>query len=118
MECGSLLPHSKRFAKSVRFWWYQRDAPVQEDHRIRGLILGAGGDIVPSQDGQKPFQFMITGQMQWETFEEVAMSSEPSAIIAFCRECKVLASNNFRKPPHGFVHILWDIVILKQPVVY
>jgi hypothetical protein len=33
-------------------------------NRIKGLILGAGGDILLGEDGQKPFQFMFTWQMQ------------------------------------------------------
>jgi hypothetical protein len=27
--------------------------------RVKSLIMGAGGDILPGQDGQKPFQFMF-----------------------------------------------------------
>ena len=85
---------------------------------IKGLILGAGGDILLSQDGQKPFQFMFTWQMQREPFEEVAISPEPGAVSALGCECKMLASNNFRKPPHRFVGIHLAIVIHEQPVVY
>ncbi len=91
---------------------------VEEDNCIKGLILGAGGDILLGQDGQKPFQFMFTWQMQREPFEEVAISPEPGAVSALGCECKMLASNNFRKPPHRFVGIHLAIVIHEQPVVY
>jgi hypothetical protein len=80
--------------------------------------LGAGGDILLGQDGQKPFQFMFTWQMQGQPFEEVAISPEPSAVSALGGERKMLASNNFRKPPHRFIRIHLANVIYEQPVVY
>jgi hypothetical protein len=86
--------------------------------RIKGLILGAGGDILLGQDGQKPFQFMFTWQMQGQPFEEVAISPEPGAVSALGRERKMLASNSFRKPPHRFIRIHLANVIYEQPVVY
>ena len=47
---------------------------------VKGLILGAGGDILLGQGGQKPFQFMFTWHTQWQPFEEVATSPEPGTI--------------------------------------
>jgi hypothetical protein len=82
------------------------------------LTFCAGGDILLGQDGQKPFQFMFTWQMQWQPFEEVAISPEPGAVGALGRESKVFASNNLRKPPHRFVGIHLAISIHEQPVVY
>jgi len=79
--------------------------------------LGAGGDILVSRDGQKPFQFMFTWHTQRQPFEEVAISPDPSAARALRRERKMLASNNFRKPPHRFVRVHLAIVIHEQPVV-
>jgi len=84
----------------------------------KGLTLGAGGDMLLGQDGQIPFQFMFTWQMQRQPFEEVAISPEPGTVGPLCRERKMLASNNFRKPPHRFVRIHLAIVIHEQPVVY
>jgi hypothetical protein len=72
------------------------------NRRMKGLILGAGGDILLGQDGQKPFQFMFTWHTQRQAFEEVAISPEPGAVSAFGGECKMLASNNFRKSPRFF----------------
>ena len=83
-----------------------------------GLILGAGGDILLGQGGQKPFQFMFTWQMQREAFEEVAISVEPIAVSALGRECKILASNNVPKSPHRFIRVHLAILIHEQPVVY
>ena len=81
--------------------------------------MGAGGDILLGQDGQKLFHFMFTGQMQRQPFAEVAISPEPSAVSALGRECKMLASNNFRRSPHRrFIRIDLVIVIYEQPVVY
>jgi hypothetical protein len=91
---------------------------VEKDNCIKGLILGAGGDILLGQSGEKPFQFMFTWQLQGQPFEEVAISPEPGAVSALGRERKVLASNNFRKPPHRFIRIHLAIVIHEQPVVY
>ena len=91
---------------------------VEKDDRIKDLILGGGGDILLGQSGQKLFQFMFTWQMQRQPFEEVAISPEPGAVSALGRERKMLASNNFRKPPHRFVRIHLAIVIHEQPVVY
>jgi len=44
--------------------------------------------------------------MKREPFEFVAISTEPGAVTALCRERKMFALNNFRKFPHDFVHIL------------
>jgi hypothetical protein len=82
------------------------------------LILGAGGDMLLSWDGQKPFQFMFTWQMQRQPFEEIAISPEPGALGALCRKRERFASNNFRKPPHCFIRIHLAVSIHEQPVVY
>jgi hypothetical protein len=71
----------------------------------KGLILKAVPDILLGQDRQKPFQLMFTWQMHRQPSDEAAISPEPGAAIALCRECKVFASNNFRKPLHCFVPI-------------
>jgi hypothetical protein len=86
--------------------------------RIKGLILGGGSGILADRDGQKPFQFMFTWQMQGQPFEEVAVSPEPGAVSAPGRERKVFASNHFRKPPRRIVGTHLAILIYKQPVVY
>ena len=80
--------------------------------------MGAGGDILLGQDGQKPFQFMFTWQMQGQPFGEVAISPERGPVSALGRECKILASNNFGKSAQRFVRIHLAIVIHEQPVVY
>ena len=90
----------------------------QKDDGNNGLILGAGGDIVSGQDAQKPFQFMFIWHTQRQPFEKVAISPEPGAASALGRECKMLASNNFRKPLHCCVRIHLAVVIHEQPVVY
>jgi hypothetical protein len=82
------------------------------------LTSGAGGDILLGKDGQKPFQFMFTWQMQGQPFEEVARSPEPGAVSALCGKRKMLASNNFRESPHRLVGVHLAIVIHEQPVVY
>ena len=56
--------------------------------------------------------------MKREPFEVVAKSPESGAAIAFYRECKMFASNNFRKPPHCCARVHLDISIREQPVVY
>lgn len=71
--------------------------------RAQGLILGADRDIVLSQDGQKPFQFMLTGQMQRQVFEEVAISHAPNTLSPLGCECKMFASNAFLESPHRFL---------------
>ncbi|MGD1083572.1 MAG: hypothetical protein ABSA47_02335 [Verrucomicrobiota bacterium] len=81
------------------------------------MILDAGGDMLLGQDGQKPFQFMFTWQIQRQPFEEVAISPDPGALSALGRERKVFVSNNFRKPPHRFFGVHLAIVIHEQPVV-
>jgi len=82
------------------------------------LTSTAGGDILLGQDGQKPFHFMFTWQMQRKAFEEAAVSPEPGAVIALCRQHKVFALNNFRKLPHRLVGIHSAIVIHEHPDVY
>jgi hypothetical protein len=105
--------------------WHSQNAPLgvlsplaHWNNSIRGLILGAGGDIVLGQGGQKPFQFMFIWHTQRQPFEKVAISPEPGAASALGRECKMLASNNFRKPLHCCVRIHLAVVIHEQPVVY
>ena len=88
------------------------------DNHVKGLILGAGRDIVPRPDGQKPFQFMFTWQMQRQPFEEVAISPEPGTISALGCECKIFASNDFLKSPHGFIGLHLGVLIYEQSVVY
>jgi hypothetical protein len=83
---------------------------------IKILILGAGPYILLGQDRQKPFQLMFTLQMQRQPFDEAAISPDPGAVIALCRECKVVVSNNFLKSLHRFVPIHLAIVIYEQPV--
>jgi hypothetical protein len=61
---------------------------------------------------------MFTWQLQRQAFDEVAISPKPDAVSALGRECKVFASNNFRKSPHRFVGVHLAIVIHEQPVVY
>ena len=95
-----------------------RFSPDLADNCIKGLILGAGGDILLGQGGQKPFQFMFTWQMQRQSFKEVAISPVPGSASALGRECEMLASNNFRKSPRRFVRIHLAIVIHQQPVIY
>jgi hypothetical protein len=53
--------------------------------------------------------------MKREPFKVAAISPEPGAVIALCRECKVFASKNFRKPLHRFVGIHSVFVIKEQP---
>ena len=88
------------------------------NNRISGLTRVLAATSLLGEDGQKPFQFMFTWQMQRQPFEEVAISPEPGAVSALGRERKMFASNNFRKPPHRFVRIHLAIVIHEQPVVY
>jgi hypothetical protein len=85
---------------------------------IEGLTLGPGSDILLGKDGQKPFQFMFTWQMQRQPFEELAMFPEPRAVSALDRERKMLASNNLGKSPHRFGSVHLAIVIHEQPVLY
>jgi hypothetical protein len=73
------------------------------------LILGAGPDILPGQDGQKPFQFMFTWHKQRQAFEEVAISTGAREGIEIGNDCKVFALHNFRKPPHWFGSIIWPL---------
>jgi hypothetical protein len=56
--------------------------------------------------------------MKSEPFAVAAMTPRQGAVIAPGRECKVFASNNFRKLParHFLVHLA--VVIHEQPVVY
>jgi hypothetical protein len=106
----------------IESWTVTEAAPALfrhlADNRIKGLILGADGDILLGQDGQKPFEFMFTWQMQRQRFEEVAISPEPGEVNALCRECKMFVSNNFHTSPQCFVRIYLAILIHQQPAVY
>jgi hypothetical protein len=54
--------------------------------------------------------------MKRELLEVVAISPEPGAVMARCRECNVFLLNNLRKPPQCFVRI--HFAVHEQPVVY
>ncbi len=86
--------------------------------RIKSLILGGGDDIILSQGGQKPFDFMFTWQMERQPFEEVAISPESGPVSTLRRERNIFASNHFHKSPHRFTGIHPAIVIYEQLVVY
>jgi hypothetical protein len=60
---------------------------------------------------------MFTWQMQWQLFEEVAISPELGTVCALHRERKTFASNCFRKSPRCFIGIHPTIVIYEQLVV-
>jgi len=61
---------------------------------------------------------MSTWQMQRQPIEEVAISPEPAAATAPGRKRKMLASNNFRKPPHRFIRTHLPNEIYEQLVVF
>jgi hypothetical protein len=65
-------------------------SPFHDPFMVKGLTLDACGDMLLGQDGQKPFQFVFTWQMQRQPFEETAISPEPCAVIAIARNRKVL----------------------------
>jgi hypothetical protein len=56
--------------------------------------------------------------MKREPFEVVAMTPKQGAVIGVRRECKVFASNNFRKLPDRLFLIHLAVVIHEQPVVH
>lgn len=88
------------------------------NNRVKCLILGAGGDILLGQSGQKPFQFLLTREMKWNRLEVVAISPEPGAVTAFRRERKMLAPKHFRKSAHRLVGIQSAILIQEPLGVY
>jgi hypothetical protein len=91
---------------------------VEKNNRVKGLILGAGRDILLGQSIQKPFQFLFTRSMRWKPFEVVAISPEPGAVTPLCAERKMFPPNHFRKSCDRFIGVHSIIVIYEQPVVY
>jgi hypothetical protein len=82
------------------------------------LILGDGGDIFFQLKRLETVPVMFTWQMQWQLFEEVAISPEPGTGCTLRRERKMFASDYFHKSPHCFIGIHLAIVIYEQLVVY
>src|SRR5713101_9297486 len=50
------------------------DPAVGNTDRVKGLILGAGGDRVFDQSGRRPFWFLFARQMKRKLFEVFAIS--------------------------------------------
>jgi hypothetical protein len=82
-----------------------RECLRQNDNRVKGLILGAEGDILPSQSSQKPFQFLLAWQMKWKPFEAFAISPEPGGSTALRGQRKLLRPSQLRKSVHPFTRI-------------
>jgi hypothetical protein len=57
-----------------------------------------GGDRFLGEDGQKPFQFMLTWHKQRQPFEEVAISPETGAASAPGREHKMWHGKSLLTP--------------------
>jgi hypothetical protein len=85
---------------------------------IKGLILGAGGDIVFGQMSQKPFQLLLARHIMTKHFEAVAISPEPGAVTPPSGERRMLPPKPFGKSARCFIGIHTAILIHEPPVVY
>jgi hypothetical protein len=91
---------------------------VEKDDRIKGLILGAGGDILLGQGAQKTLQLLFARQMRRKPFEAVAISAEPGAVTVLRGERKMLPRKHFRESAQCFIGIHTAFLIHEPPVVY
>ena len=61
---------------------------------LKGLILGAGGNIVFGEGGEELLQFLFTRTMSRKFHNEVAITLEPGAVAAFRGESQVFAPHD------------------------
>ena len=84
----------------------------------KGLIPGAGGDIVPGKRGEKPFQLLLARQTGRKLFDEVAIAFEPGAVTLLRLQCKMLPSEDLGRLLQGLVGLHRASLVREQPVVY
>ena len=85
------------------FQFHPQGLFVEKNHRIKGLILRAGGNILPGE--MRPFQFLFTRQIMGKPPDVVAVSPEPGAVAALRCERKMLPANNFPNSANCFVNV-------------
>ena len=89
-----------------------------KNSRVNRLILGADGETVSGQSGQRPFWFLFAGQMKMKPFEVAAKSREPGAVTAPRGRRKVVPPKHFRKSAHRCIGITSAILIYEQLFIY
>ena len=84
----------------------------------KGLIPGAGGDIVPGKRGEKPFQLLLARQTGRKLFDEVAMAFEPGAVPLLRLQRKLLPAENLGQLLQGLFGLRRASLILEQLAAY
>jgi hypothetical protein len=87
---------------------------LQKKNRVKDLILGGGGGILPSQSRQNPFRLLFAWKMKRKPFEVVAVSLE----TALRGQRKVFPQTDFRKRVRPLIGIYSAILICGPLLVY
>ena len=67
---------------------------VEKNNRVKGLILGAGRNIVFGEGGEELLQLLFTRIMRRKFYNVVAITLEPGAVAALRGERKVFAPHD------------------------
>ena len=85
---------------------------------LKGLILGAGGNIVFGEGGEELLQLLFTRTMSRQFHNEVAITLEPGAVAAFRGEGKVFAPHDIGGFFQSGFCIHLESLIYEQQFVY
>ena len=82
------------------------------------MILRAGRHIFFGQRREKPFDFLLAGQVGRQALDEVAISFEPRTVTALGGQRKVFATDDIAQLFQSLLGVPDAILIHGQQVVY
>ena len=82
------------------------------------MILRAGHHILPGQRREKPFKFLLAGQMGRQALKVVAISLEPVTVTALGGQRKVFATDDIAQLFQSLFGVHGAILIHGQLFVY
>lgn len=89
---------------------------VKEGDRVKGLVLGAGGDVpFQGQISQEPLQFLFAGQGGRHVRQSAHVAPQPVHVAFLDGQRFVLPPNDFPRPTDRFGHF-HDPPIYEPPV--
>lgn len=76
--------------------------PVEEEHRVEGLVLSAGRDIVAEgQPGEELFEFLLAGKFLGHAPHREDVAAEPEKVTILGGEGLVLSAEDLAQPIDG-----------------
>ena len=77
---------------------------IEIEYGVKGLVLGAGGDIVDGGEvGEKALDFFLAGEVWRHALDRVAVALEPIDVHGFSPKGHVLATHHLAESADGSV---------------